>query len=101
MGKQELKSKIREAIERGPLKESIEKLSLFGSYARDEAKTGSDVDLLIEFSPNAIIGFFALIELKEHIEKALGKPVDLLTPDAISRYLRKDILNESDLIYER
>ncbi|MBU1685323.1 nucleotidyltransferase domain-containing protein [Patescibacteria group bacterium] len=101
MGKQELKSKIRTAIEEGPLKESIEKISLFGSYAKDSAKVDSDVDLLVEFSPDAVIGFFSLIDLKEHIEKAVGKPIDLLTPDAISKYLKKDIMSQSDLIYER
>lgn len=101
MGKQELKSKIRAAIEDGPLRESIERISLFGSYAKNEARADSDVDLLVEFSPDAVIGFFSLIDLKDHIEHALGKPVDLLTPDAISRYLREDILNQTDLIYER
>ena len=101
MSKQEMKSKIRAAIENGPLKESIEKLSLFGSHARDEAGSESDVDLLVEFSPDAVIGFFLLAELQEHIEKALGKRVDLLTPDAISRYLKEDILKETELIYER
>lgn len=42
-----------------------------------------------------------LSELKEYMEKKLGKNVDILTPDSISRYLKDDILKEADTIYER
>jgi hypothetical protein len=101
MSKQELKSKIREAIEKGPLKESIERLSLFGSYNREEARSGSDVDLLVEFSPDSLIGYFSLIELKDYMEREIGLPVDIVTPDSISQYLKEEIIDNADLIYER
>ena len=101
MDKEELKSKIRQAIEKGPLKDSIERLSLFGSYASGRPSKQSDVDLLIEFSPHTIVGFFALAELKDYIEKKIEKKVDLLTPDAISQHIKKNILNQADLIYEK
>ena len=101
MGKEEVKSKIREALERSPLRKKIEKLSLFGSYAKGGAKAESDVDVLVEFRAGATIGFFNLSELKNIMEQVLNKKVDLVTPDAISRYLKEGIINESELIYER
>lgn len=58
----------------------VEKIGLFGSYEKGTAKTGSDIDLVIEFSRP--IGF-RFIALAEYLEQLLGAPVDILTPAGI------------------
>ena len=73
----------------------IERLSLFGSVARDEALSGSDVDLLAQFRPEAEVGLFEVVRLKARLEELLGIPVDLVTEDALKRDLRERVLGEA------
>ena len=101
MNKSEMKSKIYQAVEANPLKKEIKKVSLFGSYVSGIPRQDSDVDLLIEFYPTAKIGFFALVDIKEDFEHSVGKSVDLLTPEAISKYFRQEILDQAEVVYER
>lgn len=85
----------------GQYKGIIKKVSLFGSYLSGEIKEDSDIDLLLELDPDARIGLFQFIGIKFAFEDMLGKKVDLLTPESISPYLRNDIINSAQLIYER
>ena len=55
-------------------KYEIEKIGLFGSYARDEANDDSDIDIFVQMKPD----FFKLVELKEQIENDLKKRVDVI-----------------------
>ena len=75
--------------------QGVDALFLFGSFARNEAKADSDVDLLVEFNPTRPIGIFAFLRLKEYLETLLGLRVDLVTPDALKRQLREGILSEA------
>jgi predicted nucleotidyltransferase len=70
----------------------VKSLSLFGSVARDEASSSSDVDLLVEFSRP--VGYFGLFTLQNHLEKILGCPVDLGTPDSLKPRLRQRVMGE-------
>lgn len=101
MGKQEIKQKIKEAVENDPLKDNIQKVSLFGSYVHGNFKDDSDVDVLIEFTPEARIGFFKYFDIRENMEKHLQRKVDLLTPEALSKYFREEVLKETEIIYEK
>lgn len=101
MSKQELKKKIKESVEKDPLRKDIKKVALFGSHAHGDFKDGSDVDILIEFLPSARIGFFKLAQIKRNMEQNINKPIDLLTPEAISKYFRDQILKEAEVIYEK
>jgi predicted nucleotidyltransferase len=71
---------------------------MFGSFARDDSGSGSDVDLLMELDEP--IGYLKIIEFKQGLEKRLGKNVDLLTPDGISPKIRPFIDKDLVLIYE-
>ena len=73
----------------------VKSLSLFGSVARNEATSVSDVDLLVEF--NRPVGYFGLFALQDYLEDLLGCPVDLGTPDSLKPYLRERVIG--DLIY--
>ena len=70
----------------------VRSLLLFGSVARDEATATSDVDLLVEF--NRPVGYFGLFALQEYLEKLLGCPVDLGTPDSLKPNIREIVMGE-------
>ena len=73
----------------------VRSLYLFGSTARDEAAETSDVDILVEFAPEACAGLFELYDLKTHLEALLGRDVDVLTADGLRWWLREDVLKEA------
>jgi predicted nucleotidyltransferase len=69
----------------------VRRIGIFGSYARGEQKRASDVDVLVELSEP--IGL-DLIALKNYLEKALGREVDLVTVKALKARMRDGILAE-------
>jgi predicted nucleotidyltransferase len=71
----------------------VKSLTLFGSVARDEAKPGSDVDLIVEFDRPT--GYFGLVRLQLYLENLLGRPVDLSTPGSLRPGMRQSIEQES------
>lgn len=71
----------------------IHSVSIFGSLARDEAKRNSDVDILVDFEKP--VGLFEFARLKMYLEAMLGRRVDLVTPEALRKELREEILRES------
>ncbi|MEI3650510.1 nucleotidyltransferase family protein [Anabaena sp. AL09] len=73
----------------------VTSLALFGSFARDEAKTSSDLDLLVEFQGK--VTFDQYMDLKFFLEDNLGLSVDLVT----KKMLKSQIINsvEKDAIY--
>lgn len=71
----------------------IHSLSIFGSIARNQAKRNSDVDILVDFEKP--VGLFEFARLKMYLEAMLGRRVDLVTPEALRKELREDILRES------
>ena len=99
MQKEEIKNKIAKAILNDQARDNIEKASLFGSYLRDEAGDNSDVDILVEFKPTAKIGFFEFVRLQRRLSDFIGKKVDLLTPEAISKFFREKVIKEAELVY--
>jgi hypothetical protein len=69
-------------------------LALFGSAARDELRTDSDIDVLVTFEgPATFDGYFAL---KACLEQLLGRPVDLVTEKGLRPRARSHV--ERDLI---
>lgn len=73
----------------------VRSLSLFGSYARDEANENSDVDLLVEFDGRPI-GLFEYAGIQLQLQEWLGvSKVDLVMPSAIYEELKDDILREA------
>ncbi len=52
-------------------------LALFGSTARSEAGSASDVDLVLELDESSVLGLLDLVDLKEALAEELGRPVDI------------------------
>jgi hypothetical protein len=69
-------------------------MAVFGSHARDEARPGSDVDILVDFNGPAT--FDGYMNLKFYLEDLLGCSVDLVTQKAVRPELRSYI--EKDAI---
>jgi len=86
---------VRTLRERRPDLEllGVSRVALFGSIARDEATFDSDVDLLVEFQ--GPVGLFHFVHVKRFLEQLLGRPVDLVTSDALHPALREVILAEA------
>lgn len=72
-------------------------LSLFGSVARDEGTSASDIDILIDFDSKK--GLFGFVSLKNYLEKLLGCEVDLVTKNALHPALKKKILREAKHVF--
>jgi predicted nucleotidyltransferase len=70
--------------------------ALFGSFARGEATSDSDIDLLVRFSkPKGYDWLDAAIE----IEEALGKKVDLITEASLSKHVREYVDKDLQVLY--
>lgn len=73
----------------------VRSLRLFGSITRGEAGPDSDIDILVEFEPDARIGLFEFVRLQQRLSELLGRPVDLVTPDALQKRMKERILSEA------
>jgi len=74
---------------------SIRAIYLFGSVLHGQDRPDSDIDLLVEFEPEAQIGLFAFARLQRRLSEILERPVDLVTPDALHSALKDRILEEA------
>jgi len=83
----------REEILRIARTHGASNLRLFGSLARGEEDQSSDLDLLVELSPEASL--LDLITMKHELEDLLQCKVDLVTEDALSPYIREQVLRET------
>jgi predicted nucleotidyltransferase len=81
----------------------ISRLWLFGSALRNDFHEASDVDLLVEFQPEADWSLLDHVEMEQELSQLLGRPVDLVTRRAVERSrnaIRRDaILNSAELFY--
>lgn len=84
------------------LRYGVDRIYLFGSYARGDADEGSDIDLCIDAV--AIKGLFALGGLYADLEEALGKELDLITVKSLKynndKNFKENLEKEQVLIYE-
>ena len=71
----------------------VRRLGLFGSFARGQQTTESDIDLLVEFEPGQKT-FDHFMELSFLLEDLLQRRVELVTPEALSPHIGPHILSE-------
>lgn len=75
-------------------------LALFGSVLRDDFGPDSDVDVLVEFEPQARIGLMAYIGAMQELSDLLQHPVDLVLRDGLKPQIKDEVLNSAQVIYE-
>ena len=66
---------------------------VFGSWARGDARPGSDLDLLINLEPGRTL--LDMVAIKQDVEGILGCKVDVVTESAISPYIRPQVVSEA------
>jgi uncharacterized protein len=71
----------------------VRQLGLFGSFARDEQRPDSDMDLLVEFAPSRTT-FDYFMRLALFLEDLFHRRVELITPESMSPYLRPYVMDE-------
>jgi predicted nucleotidyltransferase len=80
-------------------KHNIRRLAFFGSVLRDDFGPESDVDVLVEFEPNAKIGLIKFAGIEIELGELIGRKVDLNTEGFISKYFRDRVLSEAEEVY--
>ncbi len=79
----------------------ISKLSLFGSVLRDDFQPDSDIDVLVEYEPDARTTLLNMAAQEIELSQMLGRKVDLRTAQDLSRYFRERVVNTAEMLYER
>jgi predicted nucleotidyltransferase len=74
---------------------------LFGSFARGEETSKSDVDLLVEFDKNARVSLMKHAGMIVDLERKLRRPVDLVTDGTLLPFAVESANRDKILIYER
>ena len=92
----EIKKKIEPVLKKYP----ISYAGVFGSFARGEEKSESDIDIMIRLKPNNIFSLFDLICVESELAKKIGRKVDLATEKNIGRYIKSSVFRDLKPIYE-
>ncbi len=78
----------------------IRRLMAFGSVLREDFRPDSDIDLIVEFEPEARVGLITLAGIEIDLSEIVGRKVDLNTPKMLSRYFRDRVLAEAEVLYD-
>lgn len=92
--KEEILRFLRENKDLFKKKFDVDNIILFGSYARDEATSESDIDILIESNKK---GFRKMLSVQEILEEKFNKKVDVIYIDAVHPFVMRFMKEE--LIY--
>lgn len=74
------------------------RIGIFGSYARNENNSNSDIDILIDFQDK--ISLFDLGGIKYELSEILNRPVDIVTEKGLNKRLRNSVMKDLKIIYE-
>lgn len=76
-----------------------ERIGLFGSFARGEDNSESDIDILVKF--NTTLSLLDLVKINNELSQQIGKKIDLVTePSLKNERLKKSIYKDLQIIYE-
>lgn len=95
MTTQNIKSRILPILK----KNGVIRAAIFGSFARGEAKKGSDIDFLVKLGNDKTL--LDLVGLKLELEEKIGGKVDVVTYNSLHPLLKNTILSEQKIIYEK
>jgi len=76
----------------------IRRLSLFGSVLKGTDRPDSDIDLLVEFEPDAKPSLLTMVEIEAELSDLLGgRRIDLRTAQDLSRYFRDEVVRTAEV----
>ena len=82
----------------------IRRLALYGSVLRDDFAPGSDVDVLVEFEPDARVGL-SFFTMQDELSDMLGRRVDMNTFEGVEEsrnwLLKAEILGSAEVVYDQ
>ncbi len=96
---------LRIEIDRNRLREfcgkwKISEFALFGSALRDDFRSDSDVDVLVEFAPDAPWSMYDFVDMIEELERLFGRKVDLVEKDGLRNpFRRHEIISTRQVLY--
>jgi uncharacterized protein len=76
----------------------VREMAIFGSAARGGMHPGSDIDVMVEFDPDANVGW-EFFELEEELARIFGRKVDLGTKRSLKPWVRPSALRDALVIY--
>ncbi len=88
-----------ERLEQFCQKYGVRQLSLFGSVLREDYKSSSDIDVLVQFVPGTRISFLTLGKMRRELEAIFERPVDLVPQDGLKPLIREEILSSAQVVY--
>lgn len=77
----------------------VKELAVFGSAARGELRPDSDIDLLVEFFPEAGVDLVQHFAAERELSALLGRKVDLVSKRALRSALREEVVSDARVIY--
>ena len=77
----------------------VRELALFGSALGDSFGPDSDLDFLVEFQPEAQVGFMKLAKMQREFSAVLNRKVDLVPKGGLKPKIRQAILSGAEVLY--
>lgn len=87
MNRDEIIARLREN-EASLRNRGVAHAALFGSRARGDQRPESDTDIMIEFDPEARVGVYEYVRIKEYIASLFDGPVDIVDREGLKPYVR-------------
>jgi uncharacterized protein len=78
----------------------VKRAYLFGSFVRQENTEESDIDVLLDLDYEKGVDFFMFLDMQEQLTSLLGKKVDLVSSNGLSKFIKPHIDKDKLLIYE-
>ncbi len=95
----DLSPKILKSIKGLCKRYRVRELSVFGSALREDFTAASDIDLLVEFEPEAQIGFMTLSKMQRELSAILNRQVDLIPKKGLKLKIRESVLSSAKVLY--
>jgi len=96
--KEEMRSQLA-ALEKSLREKGITSLALFGSVVRGDARSDSDIDVLIDIDPKAQFSLFDFVAVQNFLEERIGNKVDVVTQGGLKPTIKERVLKEAETIF--
>jgi predicted nucleotidyltransferase len=91
------RNQIIEAIVNYLKQNQVKEIGLFGSFARNEMKESSDIDVLVEYKRGTTL--LDIVRMKQELNNIIGRKVDLVSKNAVRSSVMNYIKNDLQVVY--